>query len=256
MRIRHHALLTLLVPSCVMLLPHTTAQADDPALPDLNGTWAQLQVTTSVSEIPIVGDVIGTTKSLLIVKVEQDGGDLKLKETICDIEITSTASRVDTIIPRAFQKAASGTRRVARVWYEDGELQFQEKPKTVVLGAKLDKISDALPEDEDDERIVDSDKDGHPGLTVKVRGIIDGEIYVVQRGWNKLRGKFDGEMFQGKVTWKSDQKVVDASRMLLNSNTTSKPHGNASKNYFKMKRIDASTSCADLRKSYTRLLDE
>lgn len=246
----------ILAPVLCVLAPHTPAHAEDPALPDLSGTWAQLQVTTSLSEIPIVGDVIGTTKSLLIVRVTQDGGKLAIKEEICDVLLTSTAKRVETIIPRAFQKAVSGTTRKATIWYEDGALQFQEKPKTVVSGAKLARINDALPEDEDDSRLVDADKDGHPGLTVLVRGIIDGEIYVVQRGWNKLRGTVEGDMVTGKVTWKSDQSVVDASRMLLNSNTTSKPHGGASKNYFKMKRIDESTSCSSLRKSYVKLLGE
>ena len=37
-----------------------------------------------------------------------------------------------------------------------------------------------LPGEADDPRVVDADSDGNPGVTVQVRGLIDGEVYMVQ----------------------------------------------------------------------------
>ena len=230
-------------------------QSEEAALPDMTGRWAQMQYTTSISEIPIVGDVTGVTTSLLLLEVTQDGGAVAIKETVCDITITTTAKRVETIIPRAFQKAASGTTRKATLSRgTDGVIGFVEKPKTVVLGAKLKKRSDALPEEPDDERVLDADGDGHPGLTVKVKGLIDGDIYVVQRGWNKLTGAMsDEDSIFGSITWSSEQTVLDASSFMLKSNPTSKPDSSAKKNYFKMKRVDDAMSCKQLREKASSL---
>ena len=255
----------LLTPLCLLALLCTTPSAaqsppeEASALPDLSGTWAQLQVTTTISELPVVGDVIGKTTSILLLDVTQSGDTLKIKEQMCDIRIDTSAKRVRTIIPRAFQRAASGTVRKATISVNSsGELSFVEHPKVVVLGAKLkNKASDALPDDEDDARLVDLDKDGNPGLTIKVEGIIDGEMYIVQRGKNTMKGKLDpsSEIISGKITWFSEQSVVDATSMFLQSSPKSKPHGGAAKNFFKMKKIDASTTCASLRKSYAKILE-
>lgn len=243
------------IAALILLYSAPTMAQEAPTIPDMNGTWAQLQVTTTVSELPVVGDVIGTTTSLLLLSVSQDDDKLSIKETICNIDITSTAKRVRTILPSAFQRAASGTKRKATITIKDGTLHYKQHPKTVTLGAKLSKSNRTLPEDEDDPRVVDADKDGKPGLTVKIEGIIDGEIYIVQSGWNKLTGTMDNQgIISGKMAWKSTQKVVDASSIFLKSNPSSKPHGGTAKNFFKMKQVSPSTTCSDLKKNYTSWL--
>ena len=79
-----------------LLLSPVSAQTppESPALPDLSGTWAQVQVTTTISELPVVGDVIGKTTSILLLDVTQDGDTLRIKEQMCDIRIDTSAKRV------------------------------------------------------------------------------------------------------------------------------------------------------------------
>ena len=244
------SLLSLL--ALFMVCP-ATASAQEP-LPDLSGQWAQLQVTTSISKIPVVGEVVSTTSSLLILSVEQTGEKLSIKEQICDIKIESTAKRVQTLIPPAFIKAASGTQRTATLSRAGQTIRYEQDPKVVVLGAKLKNPRDALPEDDDDPRVVDADKDGKPGLTVLVRGIVDGEVYVAQRGWNKLTGELRGDLISGKVEWGSEQTTLDATSMLLKSSPTSRPDPRASVNYFRMKRLDGAVTCAQLKANQAALV--
>ena len=71
-----------------LLLSPVSAQTppESPALPDLSGTWAQVQVTTTISELPVVGDVIGKTTSILLLDVTQDGDTLRIKPSATEVE--------------------------------------------------------------------------------------------------------------------------------------------------------------------------
>ena len=74
----------------------------------------------------------------------------------------------------------------------------------------------------------------------EIEGIIDGEMYIVQRGKNTMKGTLDpsSDIISGKITWSSEQSVVDSTSMFLRSSPDSKPHGGTAKNFFKMKKID------------------
>lgn len=236
----------LLAAVCCMMAPQTST-AQDPALPDVEGKWAQLQVTTGISDVLIVGDVRSTTTALLILDIDQNGKKLDIRETVCDIRIDSTTKRVRTVVPEAFQRAASGLERRGRLVPTDDGFLFEEYRKWVVLGANLkDMKKDALPDDEDDPRLVDADRDGHPGLTVQIRGVIDGEVYVAQRSWSHLKGPIDGERIKGRIRWRSEQSVVDSTSMLLGDSPPSKPDKRGSHNFFRMRKLADDTSCKDV----------
>lgn len=224
------------------------AQAQQDALPDLGGTWAQVQVTTGVSKLPVVGTVKSVTTALILLDIKQNGENLTLEEKICDIRITSSVERVRTIVPRKFTQAASGQTRKGRVWMDNGRARYMQDKHVVVLGAKLaNSKKDALPDDPDDARVYDQDRDGKPGMTVHVEGIVNGHIYLVQRGWNKLDGNIDGDRMKGFIRWDSEQTVLDSTHMLLGDSPTSKTNNKRSENYFDNRKVSDGMNCKTLR---------
>lgn len=232
--------------------------ADEQKIADVSGVYAQIMVTTSSSKIPVLGRIITSTKTFSLVNVKQDSrGILTLKENVCNIDIVSSDKKVTTTIPKAFQKAVSGQTRKGFVKTTSTGTSINIPRKWTVFGANLkNPLRDKLPDDDDDKRLVDADRDGHPGLTVKVRGMIDGDLYLVTRGWNELKGSYDGTKgrVKGNVRWNNSQNIVDATSMFLKFQPDSKPDKRNSKNYFRWQKVDAKTSCAQVNKSWRKLL--
>lgn len=252
-------LLSLLVPAAAVA--EEPARQEDPSsaraptaqaapTPDLTGRWAQLQRTTAVSDVTFVGEVISTTTALLLLEITRQGEGFTLRETVCAIDLASTADSVTMRIPPAFQRAVSGRTRPARLERDGAGWRYVQPMKIEVSGAQLKNPErDKLPDDEDDPRVTDPDRDGKPGLTVQVRGLIDGDIYVVQRDRSELTGTLspDGTRVAGGIKWRAEQTVLDATSVFLSGDPPeSAPHKDAKRSTFKMTRVAPGASCADL----------
>lgn len=236
-------------PLSVALLAALCIGAQSP--PDLQGRWARLEVTTALSRVPMLGDVTSETRAISIVDVTEREGTLVVDERICDLENDSLGGAVQARFPKAFLKAVSGNRNTARIERTTEGLRYFEARPTRVKGANLaDPEADPLPKRSDDPRVHDMDGDGQPGLTVKVQGLVDGEIYVVQRDASRLQGKVrpNGRQIQGIVRWRAEQEVVGASRSMLESNPDNRPHPEAQRSFFRMLRVPDSAGCEDVRR--------
>jgi hypothetical protein len=100
----------------LILLTAATAHAEEPAAPPaLTGRWAQLQQTTAVSKVTLIGEVTTTSTSLLLVDIRERDGGLILRETVCAIDVVSTEDSISMRIPPAFQRAVSGRERPVRL---------------------------------------------------------------------------------------------------------------------------------------------
>ncbi|MEM1349970.1 MAG: hypothetical protein AAGI01_15525 [Myxococcota bacterium] len=226
------------------LLAAPALGAADPGAPDLSGRWAQLQVTTSVADLPIIGDVTSTTTSVLVLDVTQSGSTLVLTEQVCSIDLSSTSKRVRTLFPKAFTRAVSGRVKRAHLTRDGSTIRFTQKRDYAFLGAKL-KRSGSLPDEPDDPRVFDQDGDGHPGVTVRIRGAVDGDIYVVQRSWDEMYGELlDEDHFDGHVKWKTEQSVLGATSIFLKSSPDSRAHASPARNYFRTTRLPQGKGCA------------
>lgn len=116
----------------------------------------------------------------------------------------------------------------------------------MVLGARLDDpLRDLLPEDPDDPRVTDPDGDGHPGVTVNVRGFVSGQVYLVQRLVRGFRGtsRSDGTL-AGTVTGTGDQVVIAASNAILKTFTPKFEHNpDPKRNTFVWVPVAEGTTC-------------
>lgn len=209
--------------------------------PDLTGTWDFQIETTSKSDVPVLGEVRAKNQTRRVVEIAQQGDELRIQSRVCALEIEPGTRLASTTIPQAFVDSIDPVVRPARLERSDGEIRLIAPKYWNVQGAKLEDPGDEeLPEEPDDDRVFDQDRTGHPGVTVEIGGVLSGEAYVVQKGWEQWFGRVDGDSIAGFVNWGSDQEVLDASSRLLMNQPDSEPVEERSENRFRMQRRDPS----------------
>ncbi len=235
--------------------PAGSRKVPTPAPPDLSGTWAQLQVHASLSEIPVVGNIKSKTVSLLLMKIRQNSDELSLEIQPCDVSIDSDVKQVVTRVPRAMVQALGTSKVRATLARGNQHWRFEQQRHVSILGARLKNPSaDMLPTWARDYRVVDADKDGNPGVTVEIDGMIEGAIYLVQRSITQLRGLVeDNDKVNGLVAWSTEQSILGATSRLLESQPATRPDPDSTRSYFQMRRVESTTTCSDLRKNAAKL---
>ncbi len=209
------------------------------------GRWALQQVTTTVAEVPVVGKVYATTTAVSIHKLKHKGERLRGKGRLCKLDLDSGSAFVKTVMPPALLKALPAPRVDAIVRDEGGRLTFSQPRQTIVLGAKLDNPEgDTLPRLIGDPRVFDQDEDGEPAVTVRISGIVSGDMRVVQRSWTELTGERVGhDRIEGSVRFGNEQVILDATASTLKSPPPSSP--DLTRSRFKLVRLPDKATCSD-----------
>ncbi len=233
-------------------VPGTSANGEGTGpLPDLSGRWAMLQVTSQIGAIPLLGERTRTASTLVVLDVHQEGLVLSAQESACSTTIDNGTGLVTTEIPEAFIVSLPQVMWTATLETSDEGLRLVRPWVTSVSGARLaDPESDPLPTSADDPRVIDQDRDGKPGLTVRVTvmGLISGEVYVVQRDRSRLTGTVvSPDAIDGLVEWTSEQSVLGASNPFLVGGTTARIDPVPEHSFFRARRVSEATTCADLR---------
>lgn len=218
------------------------------ALPNLSGTWARQQVTTAVSEVPVIGEVESRTSALVLVRIEQNGTSFEVREEVCRLETRTLGGLIETTYPEGFKESVSGRLKRGRLLYSPRGLAYEEIETAHPIGAVLnDPVKDPLPTEPDDPRVVDADGDGKPGVTVQVRGFIDGDIYMVHRNRSRLVGRLlSDDRIAGRVSWQNEQSVLTATRDVLADPPPTRPDPDPAKNKFRMLRVPDDADCRSL----------
>jgi len=218
----------------------------------LEGTWAREVTQTAFTTLPVVGETTTrtTTLNLLAVRatVEGDVASLVATTTVCDLDIDNGTDLVQTVVPDALLASLAVLDVPATVSATAEGLAF-EQPRFVELrGVRLtNPDTDPLPTDAALPAVFDQDGDGHPGVTMRIAGLVDGEVYVIQRRTSALSGAFvDTERIAGRVEWTDEQVVLGADNPLLESERTSRP-APPDDSTFVMQRVPDGTTCETLR---------
>ena len=227
--------------------------------PTLEGTWAMLQVYPRIAQLPLVGESTQTSYVVQLVDVEQDGMSLVMMDRYCFTVIDESSSLATTQIPDAFMHSLRPQPRTAILHDEGGETRFDQAPYLEVRGALLEYPEiDELPVDPDDPRVVDQDGDGFPGMTVNVNllGLIEAQIYVVQRVQYQLRGVvISTDRVEGLIDWTDEQVVLAATSSLLTAGAESTPDPDPAKHIFVMLRAQEDWTCEWLRENWRQLFE-
>lgn len=212
------------------------------------GRWVLVQRMTTSAKVPVVGELEATTTVISMHDLDDEDGKLKGDGTLCHIELDSGTVLVKTILPAAFRRALPPPRLDADLFVEKGTVRLRQPRKVVVVGAKLDNIeTDTLPTKKSDARVFDHDEDGEPGVTVRIKGIVDGDMHVVQRSWTRYEGAFmkDGS-FTGPLTFGNEQVVLGSTSPYLGEAPKAQPV--AKKSFFRLARLDEKATCKEARR--------
>jgi hypothetical protein len=137
----------------------------------LEGTWRVHMAVATRASVPVVGDTIAVTESVVQLEVRGDG---TAHWSVCDARIVERNSMVKTVLPPAFVAALPD--REATVVWEEGRLVID--PGMEWLGVR------------EGGAVWDADRDGRPGMTVQVDAPLvgRGDVWLVQRGHVSLEG--------------------------------------------------------------------
>lgn len=234
------------VPEALQLTPLVAADATQ-ALPA--GTYASRQRFTNKVLLPPFGDPDETTQTAWTLhEVRHEAGVVRVETRACAIS-EPTKNGVTTVFPAALIAVLPVWQTEAKAYSRpNGGFVVDLLPQTTLLGCALgDPEHDPLPEKGDDPAVVDVDKDGNPGGTVKLEGLISGAIYVVQRSVEHLRGLTTEGGLDGLMLGTREQKVVGASEAVLASfDLKATKHPDPKRSDFYLRKVADGTDCAAL----------
>jgi hypothetical protein len=216
----------------------------------LSGAWAEMQVLSEFATLPLVGEVGRTSTIVLRVTIEQTGSTLAQRWTYCATKIDNGSAITTTVIPNAFLVSLGEVAAEATLDASLSPARFVQPWTTEVRGARLaDPEADPLPTSATDSRVIDQDGDGKPGLTVHVSalGVLNGDVYVVQRVRTRLVGTLvSPDRIEGLLEWSTEQVTLGATSFLFLGDLPSRPDPIAEHSAFVLVRIDPAWTCADI----------
>jgi hypothetical protein len=206
------------------------AAGDLPAansLPVAPGLYASRQYVSNRAQTRPSGRYVRVrTTNYVLHSVEASEDGLSVTSTYCQVE-QEPLGRVRTELgPRFVAAMPSWVAPLEVDPTGDGPESIRVPDRTIVLGAELrDPDRDRLPDDPEDPRVTDPDVDGNPGITVEVRGLVSGQVYLVQRLVRGLSGTIEADgRITGTVTGGGDQAVIGASNAILRTFTPTFEH--------------------------------
>jgi hypothetical protein len=228
-----------------------------PAVPDVTGKWAYYVVTSRLVVVPGFTDPFHTAVvSLLLVDQVQVGTEVTFDAEYCDHYSQDPDLVVHVVIPEAYTAALPPLSRAGTYLEEGGVWRYRLSKHWQVEGAALDDLAtDPLPTSSDDASVIDQDADGKPGMTVRLTGLVDGELYIVQRGWTEVDGAAQSaDELRGEVAFESEQIILGSDpenlkELASQATTDSTPCAS----FFRMKRVPDSADCALLKESFATL---
>ena len=220
----------------------------DPSVKDVTGRWAYLEVGSQLTKAPAFAEPFHTViVSVLILDQTQTGEDVAITGEYCDHYTQDPDAAVHAVIPDAYRDALKPISR-AGTFGADG--RYHLAPLLEVVGAELADPTEDLPVEPDDPRVIDEDMDGQPGVTIRLTGLVDGEVYVIERKSTELEGvAVSPERLEGLLTFSSEQSVVASDPASIKNSTDATqtlPDQDACNSHFRMVRIAADADCASV----------
>jgi len=247
-------LLVIFVTALALDLP--LSAGEDP-LPSLAGTWAEVQVYSEILPFPIVGQITNTNTATLRVEIEQSASSLVLRDQYCRITVKSTSALVSMEIPEVLLSFLVKGPAEAVLERSPSGICFVLAWQTRTSGVLLEHQDDEpLPQSAADPRVIDEEGDGHPGVTVRLRvlGVIEGEVYLVQRMRYRLVGTVVSPVrIEGHLEWRSERVVLGASSPLFVGDWTGIPDPDPAKNTFVLQWISPNWDCTTLMENWAAL---
>jgi len=218
--------------------------------PDLTGTWALEVVIGTTTKAPIIGETDSTSKTRLLVHVTANADASTpawtQSQQVCRTWMEGGSKLAKTVLPPAWIDVMP-PRSYALVLAADADgWTYAADTGLQVIG--YDETRGALPTRGTDANVLDADKDGRPGATVRleVPGFGAGEIYIAQRGHSRLAGRVvSADRIEGSVlVVEMSQATLGASHRVFDFTPDTRP--DPARSSFAMWRVEPGSGCAGL----------
>jgi hypothetical protein len=199
---------------------------------NLDGHWAKLTKLESITKVPVLGDISQKTEVLSLIELKTDeNGQLLYREKTCRLTSKTFGGMVRTAYPPAFLRMLERDWAPVHVEKEAGQVTFiqQKNPRDFGAGGK------------------DQDRDGNPGVTIKVSGIVGGEVYASIREWSTSLGKqVDENTIEGRVIWDAGLNVLGGTSKMLRNQPDTRRKKDPEAHTFVMRRVRDNATCPRL----------
>jgi hypothetical protein len=198
------------------------------------------------------------TERLQIVTLSRVNGRLELKTKTCGLKSVSSGGS-ELSFPAAFVNSIPDSSYPMEIESSGGKTTIKSPKLVEIFGARLsDAASEALPKSKADSRVIDQDKDGHPGMSVNLKVGIGpfsaaGQVYIVQRAaWREIATTVSNDVLSGSLEVSLDQETLGSDSPILGSVST-KVEALPSLSSFALKRLPEGASCETVLKESQRL---
>ena len=245
--------------SLTLLLFTFAAHSQEPQQPSekpfapLAGTFALKVVTTGKIDLPVVGEKTpqGHILFLLTRQWNNEKGYYTRKARMCN----GTSGSVFGITTEVSSKGYQG------IPPSYSKLRVNEKHDTLSVKNELflwgmknlpKPLTAKLPQSMEEAQspafkniVYDVDKDGHPGITLKAKGMIDGELHAIQRRVTQFNGKaLSPDRQIGRVNVVRESIILESDTYLVGEGPrTPAQHPDPKRSWFEAIRIDDQSTC-------------
>lgn len=237
----------LLIGSSLLATVALSSAQEENLLP--SGMYRLEMIMASTTKIPFFGTSKSASRSLSLVEIRRDGGEIIQSHRVCDFRVLEDSAMIKMIFPEKFIAALAKHSypiqlgKDAQGWIYRADLGVER------IGYRGNGTEDNLPAKIDDAAVFDWDADGRPGATLKlsVPLLPAGELYIVQRGQSILTGRFvrPGSIEGGLEVRQFDQRVLGARPGFLARSPEIEPNHKESR--FSLTQVAADSSCESLR---------
>jgi hypothetical protein len=213
------------------------------------GMYRLEMIMASISRLPFFGTSKSASRSISLVEIRADGGELIQSHRVCDFRVLDDSAMIKMIFPDKFVAALAQhtypiqLEKDAHGWRYRADLGIER------IGYRPGAGDTKLPTGTDDPSVYDWDGDGNPGATLKlsVPLLPDGELYVVQRGHSVLNGLItQAGRIEGTIDVLSfEHRVLGARPGFLNKSPEIQADPKESR--FSIKQVAAGSTCDSLR---------
>lgn len=230
------------------LLTMTALAADEPLEPrDLVGTWRMELNLVTDAKVPVLGNSPVLSKRVNIATIEWVDGALVQTHTACSVTAVTERAIGKPKIPQTFVDALADKTYPVELTVQDGQLHYAVDLRTEAVGYDAGEPL-PVPTLPEDPRVVDTDEDGHPGVTIQVYAPLFGDvdIYIVQYSQTWLSGTVRN---QNRISGSAEvkfltQNIVGASNSLFVRKTDLASDN--SRSNFRLKRLPDGATCESL----------
>lgn len=209
-----------------MEIPDETAviETEEDLMDAVVGKYAHYDIVAYYGDMGFMGIFKNLIISYGFTTLEIEDGKLKITDRFCHSEQLSNQDFTSTV-PDSMTQAIIPESTYMEIKYDEDGLYLWRPETPTLLGIDYpDSDNTPLPESvkPDDERLVDDDNDGNPGVTVFIDMMGKTEkLYIARREIFAFEAYLqENGNLEGKVHDRSEQLIIDSTNFLLKTQNT------------------------------------